>query len=126
GLQLGEADRPSLALRLALPVVGDLPAAPRLHVPVYTVEADVELAADVPLRVRQFPLEHRRERLEPRDALPALRAPELLELTVVDVGLRVRVPSEVLGRRIAPFLEEQRPDRLGHATARDRRGIPSG
>ena len=55
-LEIGERDRPALVLGLALPVVGDLVADPGLDVAVDAVEADVELAADVPLRVRQVPL----------------------------------------------------------------------
>ena len=82
---------------LALVVVGDLVAAPRLDVPIEAVVGDVDLPADVPLRVRQLPLEAAREGLEPGHALPALALPELLERDVVDVGARVRLRGERLG-----------------------------
>src|SRR5437763_12154584 len=76
------------------------------------VEADVELSAQVPLRVRRLPFEQLRERLEPGDPLLALPLPELFERQVVDVGLRVGLGREVLGRRIAPLLEEESVDCL--------------
>ena len=38
--------------------------------------------------------------------------PELVAAPVVDLRLRVRLRGELLGRRIAPLLEEQRVDRL--------------
>jgi hypothetical protein len=81
--------------------------------PVDAVVRDVELAAEVPLGVRQLPLVERRERLEPRHALASLPLPERLERLVVDRRLRVRLRSEVAGRRIAPLLEEERVD-VGH------------
>ena len=49
----------ALADGLPLEVVGDLVAAPRLDVAVEAVVGDVQLPADVPLRVRQLPLEER-------------------------------------------------------------------
>jgi len=88
-------------------VVGDLVPEPGLDVAVDAVVGDVELAADVPLRVRELPLEELVEVLEPRDALPALRFPELLEVALVDIRLRVRLGREVLGRRITPLLEQE-------------------
>jgi len=86
-LEVGEGDRPPLVLGLALPVVRDLVALAGRDVPVDAVEADVELAAAVPLRVRLLPLEELLERLEPRDTLTPLGRPELLEPALVDVGL---------------------------------------
>jgi hypothetical protein len=82
-------------------------------VPVDAVEADVELAAEKPLRVRRLPLVELLERLEPGDTLARLGFPELLEVALVDLGLRVRLRGEVLGRRIAALLEEDRLDRVG-------------
>ena len=55
-LQVGVGDRAPVADGLALPVEGDPVAAPRLDVPVDAVVGDVELAAEVPLRVRRLPL----------------------------------------------------------------------
>ena len=96
-----EADDLALELRvrevapvvfgLALPVVGDPVAEPGLDVTVDAVVRDVELAAQVPLRVGQLPLEQVAERLEPAHALAPLRLPELLDGAVVDVRLRVRL-----------------------------------
>jgi hypothetical protein len=79
-------------------------------VPVDAVEAHVELAAQVPLGVRRLPVEQLVERLEPRHPFTGLGLPELVEVPVVDFGLRVRLRSEVLGRRVAPFLEQDRFD----------------
>src|SRR5947209_8738589 len=106
-LEVGERDRPPLIRRLTLPVVGDLVAQSSLDMPVDAVEADVELAAEVPLCVRRLPLEELRKRLEPGDALAPLPLPELLHREVVDVGLRVRLRSELLRRWIRPLLEEK-------------------
>src|SRR5206468_12777592 len=95
---IGERDLAPVSLRLALPLVRDLAAVAGLDVPVDAVVRRVELAADEPLRVRQVPLAHGRERLEPRDAFSPLALPELLARPVVDVGLRARLRRE-LGRR---------------------------
>src|SRR5262249_41644580 len=75
--------------RLAFPVERDLVARARLDVAIDAVEANVELAAEVPLRVRRLPPVQLGERLEPRQPLPSLAVPELLERDVVDVGLGV-------------------------------------
>ena len=96
-LEVGEGDRPAVVLGLAFPVVGDLVALPGLDVAVDAVEADVELAAEVPLRVRRLPVEELGERLEPGDALARLGLPELLEVALVDVRLRVGLRGEVRG-----------------------------
>ena len=96
---------------LALPVERDLLARARLDVPVDAVEADVELAAEVPLRVRRLPGVELRERLEPREPLASLPLPELLERDVVDVRLGVRLRGEFGRGRIAPLLDEHRLDR---------------
>src|SRR5204863_3457657 len=68
-LQVAERDRAPLSIRLAFPVVGDFSAESGGDVPVDAVVGDVELAPDVPARIRKLPLEQRLERLEPRDAL---------------------------------------------------------
>jgi hypothetical protein len=111
GLEIGEGDRPPLVLGLALPVVGDLVAVPGLDVPVDAVVRDVQLAADVPLRVRQLPLAELLEVLEPGDALAPLGLPELVEVPVVDIRLCVGLRGEVRWRRVAPLLEQDRLDR---------------
>ena len=117
-LEVGEGERPALVLRLALPVVGDLVAVAGLDVPVDAVVGDVQLAAEVPLRVRRLPLAELRERLEPGDPLAALRRPELLEVALVDLRLRVRLRGELRRRRVAPLLEEDRLDRVRHQGSR--------
>src|SRR5207237_1804844 len=90
----------------------------RYYMAVDSVEAHVQLPADVPLRVRQLPFEELRERLVPRDALAAVRLPELLEPPLVDIGLRVRLSGELRWRGVAALLEEERLDRLiTHADA---------
>jgi hypothetical protein len=111
GLEIGEGDRPPLVLRLALPVVGDLVAVPGLDVPVDAVVRDVQLAADVPLRVRQLPVAELLEVLEPADALTPLGLPELVEVPVVDVRLGVGLRGEVRWRWVPPLLEQDRLDR---------------
>src|SRR5581483_3701052 len=102
-----------VALRLPLPVEGDTVAVPRLDVLVEAVPRDVERAAEEPLRVREVPLDHRRERLEPADTLLRLALPERLQVLVVDRGLRVRLGGEGGRRRIAALLEEERVDVAG-------------
>ena len=93
-------DRRALADRLALVVVRDPVAEPRLDVAVEAVVRDVDLPAAVPLRVRELPLEQRRERLEPGHALATLPLPELLERDVVDVRpSRSPAPRTPGGRR---------------------------
>ena len=86
-LEIGVRDRARVSFGLALPVERDLVARAGLDVPVDAVEADVQLAAEIPLRVRRLPLVELGERLEPRDPLATLPLPELLERDVVDVGL---------------------------------------
>ena len=98
---------------IAGPELDDAVAEPRLDVAVDAVEADVELAAHIPLRVRQIPFVELAERLEPGDPLAALRLPELVEVALVDLGGGVRPRRELLGGRIPPLLEEQRVDRMG-------------
>ena len=101
--------------RLALPVIGDALAAPLLDVPVDAVVGDVELPAEIPPRVGQLPFVELCERLRPGNPLAALGLPELLEVALVDLGLRVRVSGELGGRRIPPVLDEMGLDRLGVA-----------
>src|SRR5207302_7558263 len=107
-LELGERDHAPLAFGLALPVVGHPVAVARLDVAVDAVVGDVQLAAEIPLRVRKLPLEQLRERLEPGHPLAALALPELLERKLVDVRLRVGLGGELGRRRIAALLEEAR------------------
>src|SRR5260370_291426 len=88
------------------------PGAAAIDGAVDAVEAAVQLPAEVPLRVRRLPLVELGKGLEPGDALAALALPEVLERNVVDVGVRVRLGREVLGRWIGPLLEEHRLDRV--------------
>src|SRR5204863_6718339 len=72
---------------------------------------------EVPLRVRAFPLVELGEVLEPAHTLAPGRLPELVEVAVVDLRLRVRLRRELGRRRVPPLLEEHRVDgvaRLGH------------
>ena len=110
-LEVGEGDLAALVGGLALPVVRDLVAETRLDVAVDAVVRDVRLATEEPLRVRRLPLVELRERLEPGDALATFALPERVEVLVVDVRLRVRLRGEVLGRRVAAILGEDRLDR---------------
>ena len=112
GLELGVGDLAAVAVRLALPVVGDPVAEAGVDVAVDAVVGDVQRAAEVPLRVGQLPLVEVRERLEPRHPLAALALPELLEAALVDVGPGDGERGEVGRRRIAPVLDEDRLDRL--------------
>ena len=102
----------ALVRRLPLPVVGDLVAEARLDVPVDAVVRDVELAAEVPLRVGKLPLEELVEGLEPGDALASLGLPELAPVALVDVGLGVCLRGEVRRRAVTALFEEERLDRL--------------
>ena len=70
----------------------------RLDVAVDAVEADVELAAEVPLRVRRLPLESSSNGSNHVTRVAALRLPELLEVALVDVGLGVRLRARTRGR----------------------------
>src|SRR2546430_4462594 len=79
--------------------------------PIDAVETDIQLAGEVPLRVRRRPLVELPERLEPRDAFAALGVPELLEVPVVDLRLRIRLSREVIRRGVSPLLEQDRLDR---------------
>src|SRR6185437_8462081 len=111
-LEVGVGDLARVAVGLALPVEGDLPALARLDVAVDAVVRDVELPAQVPLGVGELPLVELRERLEPREPFLALALPERLEVLVVDVRLGHGVGREVGGRRIPPLLQEHRLDCL--------------
>jgi hypothetical protein len=110
-LELGEADPAPVADRLTLEEIGNLVAPAGLDVAVDAVVADVELAAEVPLRVGWLPSVELLERLEPADALAPLVLPELIESALVDVRLGVCVPGETVGRRITPLLQEAGLDR---------------
>src|SRR5262249_57435393 len=89
-LKVREGELAALILGLALPVVRHLVAVSGLDVPVDTVEANVELAAEVPLGVRRVPLEQPVERLEPPPAPPGFCLPQLLQDPPPDVPLRRR------------------------------------
>jgi len=83
-------------------------------VPVNAVVGDVELAAEIPLRVRRLPVAEAGEVLEPGDPLAGLRLPKLLEVALVDLRLRVRLGRELGRRRIPTLLREDRLDRVRH------------
>src|SRR5207245_9844750 len=90
--------------------------------------ADVELAADEPLRVRRPPVKRLLARLEPRQ----LAGPRFPEPHGVAGGLRVdrrlvdeRPPDEVPGRRESPLLPEQGLDRYPRVAFRLRHGSSS-
>ena len=85
-MQFGVRDRAALVGRLALPVERDLVAEARVDVAVDAVEADVELAAEEPLRIGRSPIVEPVERLEPRQPLAPLALPERLEILVVDLA----------------------------------------
>jgi hypothetical protein len=110
-LEVGERDRPALVFRLTLPVVGDLLAAASLDVAVDAVEADVQLPAQIPLRIGRLPLVELLEGLEPRDTLTAFALPELLEAALIDVRLHIGLRCELRRWRITPLLQEHRLDR---------------
>ena len=93
-LQLGECDLAAIVLRLAFPEIGNLVPQAALDVPVDAVVADVDRAADVPLRVGGLPLVELVPGLKPADAF-CLLCPELVEAAVVDVGLGVGLPGEI-------------------------------
>ena len=93
-LELRVGDRPRLTRGLALPVVGDPVAEAGLDMAVDAVVGDVQLAAEVPLRVRQLPPVQLAERLEPGHALAPVALPERLERLVVDLGAGVRLRGE--------------------------------
>jgi hypothetical protein len=113
--QLRVRDRRAFTDGLSLEEVGDLVTTPGLDVAVEAVVRDVQLPAAVPLRVRGLPLEEGGERLEPRDALASLALPELLEGNVVQIRGGIRLGSELVGRRVAALLQEQRVDgAVGH------------
>src|SRR5205814_10211689 len=99
-----ERDALALALRLALPEVGDLlPLAVR-DVAVDAVVTDVQPAPQVPLRVGRLPLVELVEGLEPGDPFPALLGPEFLEFLLVDVRRGVGLAGEVRVRLVPPLL----------------------
>jgi hypothetical protein len=77
---------------------------------VNAVEADVELAAEIPRRVREFPFIELLERLEPRDPLAPFVLPKLLEVAVIDARVGIRLTGELLRRLVAALLQEQRVD----------------
>ena len=60
-------------------MVGDLVALARVDVAVDAVEADVESAAEIPLRIRRLPFVQLCERFKPRQPLSPLALPEGLE-----------------------------------------------
>ena len=114
-LELRVGDLAPVAFWLAFPEIGGLVAATRIDVTVDAVEADVELPAQVPLRVGKLPLVQLPERLEPGHTLAAVGLPELLEVAFVDLWLGVRLCGELGRRRVTTLLQKKRVDGLvGH------------
>ena len=108
-LQLTEGDLAAVVLWLALPEVRHLVALTAVDMAIDAVVADVELAPDVPLRVRRLPFEELVPGLEPRDAFRLL-GPEVLQRAVVDRGLGVRLLPKLRRGRVAPLLDLHRFD----------------
>ncbi len=87
-----EVGQRAAVARLAFPDERGLVAARRANVAVEAVGADVELAADEPLRVRRLPVEDLRPGLHPLE-LGGERRPERL-----GIGGRARVDARVVTR----------------------------
>src|SRR5579859_7576176 len=109
-MELLICERPNFA-RLAFPNDGGLITARRGEMPVKTVVAEIDLAADEPLRPRQVPLEDFLPRAEPMQLL-CDAAPELLgvrfgigaHLLVLRGTLDQRALAELLRRVKATLL----------------------
>src|SRR5699024_6516644 len=99
----------------------------RLDMTVNAVVTDVELATEEPLGIRRIPLLELSERLEPRHPLTRLGLPELIRIPLENLRTRVRVPGELLRRRIRPLLLEQGRDicRLAHPHSSLTSGSPA-
>ena len=102
-------ERPPIA-GLAFPDERRLVPARRPNVPVETIDADVQLAADEPARVRRFPVEDFRPRLRPLE-LGSKSGPERLGIrrraSVDGFVVDARALTKVLRRRDdARFLEQ--------------------
>src|SRR5205823_14276351 len=82
----------------AFEVVRDLVAASGAHVPVETVDTNVERAAHEPLRERKLPLQHGGPRLDPFEQ-PGLLGPETFE-----VGGGARVDAWIVRVGVLPEL----------------------
>ncbi len=129
GRELGVGDGAGVA-RLALPVVGDLVAPTRGHVPVEAVGGGVEGAAHEPLGEGQLPVEDRVPVGVPVEEVGRLAGPEAL---VVAVGLVVHrhvgdegLLLEVLGGGEFALLEVVRLDGrpVRRLVSHDRRAYP--
>src|SRR5260370_5758185 len=94
----------------------DLVPIATVHMPVDAVVANVELAADVPLRVRRLPLVQLLPGFKPRDAAGGL-GPELIETLVVYVWLSICLFGELGRRRAAPRLHLHRFDGMALTVA---------
>ena len=115
-LQLCVCELAPLVRGLALPEVGHPVAEPGLDVPVDAVVRDVELAAEIPLRIGQLPLVEVAERLEPGHALAALAPPRTPRRRARRCpACAFACAANSGGRRIPPLLDE---DRLDRAAAR--------
>jgi hypothetical protein len=127
GQQVGVGDGAGVA-GLALPVVGDLVALPRIDVAVEAVAGHVELPAHEPLGERQLPLEDGVPVFVPGHEVGGLLGPEALPVAlglVVDLGVDDQgVLLEALGRRERAVLDQEVLDRsttaasllIGHCT----------
>src|SRR5262245_40301721 len=103
-LELAEGDLAAVVLGLALPEVGNLVLQAAVYMAVDAVEADVELAAQEPLRIRRLPLVELRPRLEEGDALRLL-GPELVQPLAVDARLGVGLIAETGVGRVAALFD---------------------
>jgi hypothetical protein len=118
--EVAVGDRPRVS-RLALPVVRDLVAAPRRHMPIETVHGRVQGSSHEPLHERRRPLHDRVPRSGPLQLARLLRPERFGVLGGALVDLRVGDEGPVdesLGWREHPLLLQERLDvllGLGHA-----------
>ena len=86
---------------LALPDEGRLVAAPGADMAVEAIGADVQLAADEPLRVRRIPLEHLRPGLNPLELLGEVLPERFRVRRRPGVDLRIRDMAPSRGTRLS-------------------------
>src|SRR5699024_4351708 len=99
-LQLGVRNRATRVGRFPLPVERHAITVARLDMAVHTVVADIQSPTQEPLGVRRIPLFQLRERFEPRHPLAPLGFPELVRITLINLGAGVRLCDELRRRWI--------------------------